>query len=214
MGMEMEQVDGVALAHGEDLATGTAPRRRRGGVLLWGAAALGAGVLALLVFTLLRPAGNNPLQVSNRPAPDFTMSLYGGGKLHLAALRGKTIVINFWWSQCIPCKEEAPILNRQWAYWKDKGVVFVGVDELDDPSSAAPRDFLKTYHVTYPNGWDPGYVDIEYGTTGQPETFIITPRGSIKYHYAMPFTKDATLARLIEAARSSSLTPVNRRVRP
>jgi cytochrome c biogenesis protein CcmG/thiol:disulfide interchange protein DsbE len=200
--MDMKQVDGVTLAQGEGVATGTAPRRRRGGLLLWGTAALGAGIVALLVITVLRPAGENPLQLTNRPAPDFTMSLYGGGKLHLAALRGKTVVINFWWSGCVPCQKEAPLLERQWRAWKNKNVVFVGVDEIDDPTTATPRNFLKKYGVTYPNGWDPGYVDVEYGTTGQPETFIITPRGSIKYHYAMPFTDDATLARLIEAARS------------
>src|ERR671928_123702 len=82
------------------------------------------------------------------------------------------------------------------------GVVFVGVDELDDPSTAVPRQFLKTYHVSYPNGWDPGDVDIQYGTTGQPETFFITPHGVIKSKYTMPFTDDRTLAALIQEARA------------
>ena len=94
------------------------------------------------------------------------------------------------------------MLERQWHAWKGKGVVFLGVDEQDDPSSGAPRDFLRTYHVTYPNGWDPGAVDIQYGTTGQPETFFITPQGLIKNKYALPFSSDAQLARLIQEARS------------
>jgi cytochrome c biogenesis protein CcmG/thiol:disulfide interchange protein DsbE len=164
-------------------------------------AVFASGFLALLVVTVLRPAEDNPMQVINRRAPDFTMSLYSGGKLHLAALRGKTVVLNFWWSGCVPCQQEAPILERQWRAWKDKGVVFVGVDEIDDPATATPRDFLRKYHVTYPNGWDPGDVDIAYGTTGQPETFFITPHGLIKSKYAMPFTDDRTLARLVAETR-------------
>src|SRR5919199_2228099 len=163
------------------MAAGGDTRRRRG-PLAWGAAVLAAAIVALLAAAVLRPAQDNPLVQINRAAPDFTMSLYGGGTLHLAALRGKTVVLNFWWSGCVPCQQEAPLLERQWRAWKDKGVVFVGVDEIDDPTTATPRNFLKKYGVTYPNGWDPGYVDVEYGTTGQPETFIITPRGSIKYH--------------------------------
>lgn len=159
-------------------------------------------LVALLVAAVLRPADNGGFVALNRPAPDFTMSLYNGGKVNLNSLRGKTVVVNFWWSNCPPCVQEAPVLERQWRAWQGKGVVFLGVDEQDDPASAAPRDFLRTYHVTYPNGWDPGAVDIQYGTTGQPETFFITPKGIIKNKYALPFTSDAQLAHLIQEARA------------
>jgi thiol-disulfide isomerase/thioredoxin len=183
------------------MAAGGDTRRRRG-PLAWGAAVLAAAIVALLAVAVLRPAQDNPLVQINRAAPDFTMSLYGGGTLHLSSLHGKTVVLNFWWSGCQPCVQEAPILERQWLAWKNKGVVFVGMDELDDPSTAAPRQFLQRYHVSYPNGWDPGDVDIQYGTTGQPETFFITPHCTIKTKYSMPFTDDSTLAALIQEARS------------
>ena len=201
----MKQVKGdwpaADRAQGDRVIAGGGVRRRRG-PLVWGTAVLAAAIVALLAAAVLRPADDNPLVKVNRAAPDFTMSLYNGGTLHLGSLRGKTVVLNFWWSGCDPCKQEAPILERQWRAWKNKGVVFVGVDELDDPSTAVPRQFLKTYHVSYPNGWDPGDVDIQYGTTGQPETFFITPHGVIKNKYAMPFTDDRTLAALIQEARS------------
>ena len=198
----MEQPDGVRAMQGDE-GTGAARRAgRRGGPLLWMSMALAAGLVALLVVAVLRPAEDSPLTALNRPAPDFTLSLYGGGKLRLADLRSKTVVVNFWWSGCEPCKEEAPILERQWRAWKDKGVVFVGVNEQDDPSSEAPRAFLKAHGVTYSTGPDPGYVDIQYGVTGQPETFFITPRGTITKRYAMPFSDDRTLARFIAEARA------------
>ena len=183
-----------------DVARTPAPRSR---LLFWGPAAAVAGLLALVTVSVLRPAQDNPLQTLNRPAPDFTLPLYGGGALHLAALRGKTVMINFWWSGCVPCQDEAPLLERQWRAWKDKGVVFIGIDEIDDPRSAAPRDFLRRYDITYPNVWDTSYIAIDYGTTGQPESFFITPRGVITTKYVQPFPDDQTLARLIGDARPS-----------
>ena len=176
---------------------------RRGRLLFWGPAAAVVGLLALVTVSVLRPAQDNPLQTLNRPAPDFTLPLYGGGALHLAALRGKTVMINFWWSGCVPCQDEAPLLERQWRAWKDKGVVFIGIDEIDDPHSAAPRDFLRRYDITYPNVWDTSYIAIDYGTTGQRESVFITPRGVIKTKYVQPFPDDQTLARVIGDARPS-----------
>lgn len=198
----MEIAHEVTPAPGAALDADAEPRRRRG-PLLWVPATCAAGLVALLVVAVLRPATTNPLQPLNRPAPDFTLPLYGGGALHLAALRGKAVMINFWWSGCVPCQEEAPLLERQWRAWKDKGVVFIGIDEIDDPVSATPRDFLRRYDITYPNVWDTSDIAIEYGTTGQPESFFVTPRGVIKIKYAQPFPDDQTLARLIREARAS-----------
>jgi cytochrome c biogenesis protein CcmG/thiol:disulfide interchange protein DsbE len=198
----MEQAKEAFVMPDGTITVGHLHGRGRSRPVAWLAMIAALAVVALLVAAVLRPATGSPLVAINRPAPDFTMSLYNGGKLHLAALRGKTVVLNFWWSGCEPCKQEAPILERQWQAWKDKGVVFIGVDEQDDPTTATPRAFLAKYGVTYPNGWDPGDVDIQYGTTGQPETFFITPRGTIKSRYAMPFPDDRTLARLVQEARS------------
>lgn len=197
----MEPLTDALGTHGEAPAA-QAPARPRRGLLFWLVAGALAALIALLLVAVLRPAQNNPLTSPNRPAQDFTMSLYNGGTLRLSALRGKTVVLNFWWSNCAPCVQEAALLQRQWLAWKNKDVVFVGIDELDDPHSAAPRQFLRTYHITYPNGWDPGDVSIQYGTTGQPETFVISPRGVIRSHYVLPFTDDRTLSNLIREARA------------
>src|SRR5258708_5707754 len=88
--------------------------RHRAGPYFWLPLAGVGGILALLVIAVMHPAQGSPLWRLHRPAPDFTMSLYGRGTLHLAALRGKTVVLNFWWSGCIPCQQEAPLLERQW----------------------------------------------------------------------------------------------------
>jgi len=177
--------------------TGT-PRRRRG-ALAWLPLAAALALLTLLAVAVLRPTADDPLSTHNRPATDFTMALYHGGTLDTRSLRGKTIVVNFWWSGCDPCKQEAALLEQSWRKWKNKGVVFVGVDEQDD---TMPAGFLRAYHVTYPNGKDPNYVNIEYGATGQPETVFISPRGIYTRKYASQFPDAATLDRLIAEARA------------
>jgi cytochrome c biogenesis protein CcmG, thiol:disulfide interchange protein DsbE len=162
---------------------------------------LGA-LIALLAFAVAKPSQDAANPTVKQAAPDFTMPLFSGGTLHLKSLRGKTVVLNFWASWCQPCVQEAPILERQWRAWKDKGVVFVGIDTGEDPHSDAVRQFLHQYNVTYPNGWDASAIDILYPTTGQPETFFITPRGMIVRHVALPFTDDQTLSRYIQEARA------------
>ncbi len=162
---------------------------------------LGA-LIAVLAIAVANPTQDSTATVPRQQAPDFTLPLFGGGTLHLNALRGKTVVLNFWASWCQPCVQEAPILERQWLAWKNKGVVFVGIDTGEDPHSDAVRQFLRQYNVTYPNGWDASALDIQYGTTGQPETFFITPKGMIARHVALPFTDDQTLSRYIQEARA------------
>lgn len=193
----MEQAQNIPVATTKSDSAGA---HRRRGPLLWLPLVGAAGLVALLAVAVLRPTQDDPLSAHNQPATDFSMSLYGGGTLNTRALRGKTLVINFWWSGCEPCKQEAPLLEQAWNKWKGKNVVFIGVDEQDD---TPPLDFLRRYGVTYPNGKDPNYVNIEYGATGQPETVFITPRGTYRDKYAMPFPDEATLDHLIEEARTS-----------
>ena len=97
------------------------------------------------------PAGNSPAQASY-PAPSFDFTLFDGNQLALSDLRGKAVVLNFWASWCPPCNEEARGLERALGGYKDRGVVFVGVDIQDTEEDA--RAFMKEFGITYPNGQD------------------------------------------------------------
>jgi cytochrome c biogenesis protein CcmG/thiol:disulfide interchange protein DsbE len=113
------------------------------------------------------------------PAPPFTRSLVNAdGKLSLASLRGKVVVLNFWQSYCAPCTHEAPTLaaaSKRWA--RNKDVVFVGVDVQDFRSKG--RKFLDRFGISYPNIADDGSLVGHYGVTGYPETFFIDRRGRV-----------------------------------
>ena len=119
------------------------------------------------------------------PAPDFDLTLFDGGHLSLTSLRGSPVVLNFWASWCIPCRDEAPVLERQWRAYSGRGVNFVGLDVWD--SEAEARSFLKEFHIDYPNGVDPqNAVHLRYGVTGIPETFFIRPDSTIAVHWIGP----------------------------
>ena len=93
-------------------------------------------------------------------------------------MRGKAVVLNFWASWCLPCKEETPRLEAAWKKWKPRGVVVVGLDANDFKSDA--RNFARRYGVTYPIVHDgPGRLLDDYGLTALPETFFIRPDGRL-----------------------------------
>src|SRR5258708_6838813 len=160
--------------------------RRRRIIIFTVISLVNVGLLAVLWIALLTPASNSHNNASSdpllgKPAPDFTLALLGkqpGKALHLADLKGKLIVINFWASWCDPCKQEAPLLQAQWQRAKAQGVVFIGIDFQDGQSPAL--SFVQQNDLTYTNVVDPnGSTGIDYGVTGVPETFFIDRNGVI-----------------------------------
>jgi cytochrome c biogenesis protein CcmG/thiol:disulfide interchange protein DsbE len=144
--------------------------------------ALVAALLALLVWKILHQDSGVAAQLGKgrRPvAPGFDLSrLDRSGKLSLASLRGKVVVLNFWASWCSPCKTEAPRLEAAWQRYRSQGVVVVGVDAQDFSGDA--RKFMRRHGLTYPNVHDgPGDVLPKYGVTGFPETFFVGRDGRV-----------------------------------
>lgn len=143
-----------------------------------GAQAMALALVAALLALLIWKVAHQP-SVPKGSAPDFTLPrLDREGHLRLEALRGKAVVLNFWASWCIPCKEEAPRLQAASRRWAAQGVVVVGIDSQDFRGDA--RRFVRRYGVTYPNVHDgAGKTRDSYGVTGLPETFFIDRRGKL-----------------------------------
>lgn len=162
------------------------------------------GVVALfVVFLGARLFSVNQTQPSSGPAPDFILNLYEGfdgglGKspIKLSDLRGKVVLINFWASWRIPCREEAPELEAAYQQFKDRGVVFLGVDWVDIEGDAL--NYLKSFNITYANGPDLGTkIGPLYHITGVPETYIVDQAGNIQFTKISP-VKRAELAVVFE----------------
>jgi cytochrome c biogenesis protein CcmG, thiol:disulfide interchange protein DsbE len=141
-----------------------------------------AALLALLVWKTVRDEGGaaEALSRGQQPvAPAWSLPrLEGGAPLSLASLRGKGVVLNFWASWCIPCKDEAPLLEQAWKEHRGDGLVVVGVNVEDFDADA--RRFMERYGLTYPNVEDEKKSLIgRYGVRGFPETFFVDRRGRL-----------------------------------
>ena len=165
---------------------------------------LGVGIAVLFVaFLAVRLFSVNQTQPSSGPAPDFTLNLYKGydgglGKspIKLSDLRGKVVLINFWASWCLPCREEAPELEAAYRQFKDRGVVFLGIDWVDIETDAL--NYLKSFNITYANGPDIGTkIGPAYHITGVPETYIVDQAGNIQFYKISP-VKRAELTAVFE----------------
>jgi cytochrome c biogenesis protein CcmG, thiol:disulfide interchange protein DsbE len=146
------------------------------------ALALVAGLFTLLVWKLAtQDEGAAPKlgRGETPPAPAFQLDrLDQPGKLSLASYRGRPVIINFWASWCIPCKEEAPLLESVWKQYRDRGLVVLGVDINDVRSEA--RRFARENEMSYPLAYDgPGETTTDYGLTGVPETFFVARNGKL-----------------------------------
>jgi cytochrome c biogenesis protein CcmG/thiol:disulfide interchange protein DsbE len=139
-----------------------------------------AGVAALLTVLVWRLTHRPSPPPIGGPAPAFSLDrLNGRGKMTLASLRGKTVVLNFWASWCDPCKREAPELEQLWRQYRGKGVVVIGVDSNDASSDA--RRFVAAHAITYPVVRDPnGLVAANrYDIAALPVTYVIDPEGRV-----------------------------------
>jgi cytochrome c biogenesis protein CcmG/thiol:disulfide interchange protein DsbE len=159
-----------------------------------------AGMLGLLVWRLTHQS--HPPRIG-APAPAFSAKRMGGGRVSLASLRGKPVVLNFWASWCSPCKGEAAKLQQAWQQYRKQGVVFVGVDYHDVTSDA--RTFLEHHGVTYPTVLDgSGMIGDRYGLTGVPETYFVNRQGRlVGEHVLGPITNPKWLAIFRDSIRAA-----------
>ncbi|HWC40449.1 MAG TPA: TlpA disulfide reductase family protein [Actinomycetota bacterium] len=100
----------------------------------------------------------------------------------LATLRGRVVVVNFWASWCVPCREEMPALQQASQAYAEAGrpVTVIGVDASDVRSEAAK--FLGEVGVTYPTVYDQqglrGGVAASWTVTALPQTWFVARDGS------------------------------------
>ena len=139
-----------------------------------------AGIAWLLAYGFTRDSRYIQSPLVAKDAPSFTLALFDGGTLALKDLRGKAVLVNFWASWCVPCRAEAGELESAWEKYKDRGVVFLGVNIQDKEEDA--RAFMKEFGITYLNGRDAsGKIAVDYGVWGIPETFFVDAQGRITY---------------------------------
>ena len=172
-----------------------------------------AGIAWLLAYGFTRDSRYIQSPLVAKDAPSFTLALFDGGTLALKDLRGKAVLVNFWASWCVPCRAEAGELESAWEKYKDRGVVFLGVNIQDKEEDA--RAFMKEFGITYLNGRDAsGKIAVDYGVWGIPETFFVDAQGRITYKHAgelrtptITSKLDAALRGIVSAEQGKSEYP-------
>src|SRR3989304_391725 len=171
-----------------------AKRRGWGSYVVWASL---LGLLALVALGLIRTQ-QGPVGVGER-APDFQLTTFDGDSIDTRDLQGQVILVNFWASWCKPCEQEARELEQAYQLYKDRGVVFLGVDYVDIEREALA--YLERFQITYPNGPDlRTRISQSFRTRGVPETYLIAADGRIDSVKIGPYGSLAEIEAAIESA--------------
>jgi cytochrome c biogenesis protein CcmG, thiol:disulfide interchange protein DsbE len=134
-------------------------------------------VIGLLAFGLL--SKGEAKIVVGEPVPDRELPVLGGsGQGSIADYRGRWVLVNLWASWCIPCRQEAPDLDRFARQYRKRSVSVLGINVQDNSDDAIA--FLRDYDVRYRQLRSIGDErSAAFGSTGVPENFLVNPRGRL-----------------------------------
>lgn len=118
-------------------------------------------------------------------APDATLLDLSNRQVDLKSLRGKIVLLNFWYVACEPCQYEMPALEKAYLAYADKGLVVVGINVSDDAQTIST--FIQRLGITYPILRDLGQrVALTYKLTATPTSFFLDRQGVIRYKQVGP----------------------------
>jgi cytochrome c biogenesis protein CcmG/thiol:disulfide interchange protein DsbE len=165
-------------------------------------------IIALFAFGFTRNPGEIPSPLPGRDAPAFDLAVFAPGEAALARpvgdtirlrdLAGKVLVLNFWASWCLACRDEHLVLSEAARLYAGRPAQFIGVLYNDRPASGV-RWIAEMGGQSYPSVTDQrSRTAIDYGLYGVPETFIVDPNGRIAYKHLGPISA-AVLRRWVDS---------------
>jgi len=150
------------------------------------------------------PAPHGTVQVG-KPAPGFTLTDLSGHTISLAALKGHPVLISFWATWCVPCRDELPLIRDEYLAHRQQGLSVVAIDYGDESS-----DTIRAYWTAMKLQPDPvldpdGQAARAYGvsvtlSTGLPVSVLVAKNGSVSSYEPYPLTQaflDPALAKVL-----------------
>jgi cytochrome c biogenesis protein CcmG, thiol:disulfide interchange protein DsbE len=139
-----------------------------------------------------------------QPAPEIDLTTLDGDRITLSSLRGQPVLINFWATWCLPCRDEFPLLASAYQEYADDGLEILGI--IHDDTAAAAREFADDMGATWPMlidaddvAWD------DYTGVAMPTSLFVDPEGVVRAFSLGGFSETgltAQLARILPAAAS------------
>ena len=178
--------------------------QRRGARMI--AIAIGS-VMAALLLVLVNASPNSSENADSpllgQPAPSIETTTLDNEQFNLARRKGSWVVLNFFNSTCVPCRNEHPQLLEfvaTEALVKDKAELYTVINDDNDESVAA---YFQTFGGDWPKLRDQnGSIAISFGIAKVPETWIIDPNGYVRLRIAGQLS-DGLLEEQLSALRSS-----------
>ena len=129
-----------------------------------------------------KPEEKQPRPVIDEPARDFTFPDLTGRNVTLSDFYGKKVVlVNVWATWCTGCRRELPTVQKLYEKFGGDDFEVLAVS-IDAAGAKAIVPFMKEYGLKFPALQDKtGSIQLLYGTTGVPETFIIDKHGKVSY---------------------------------
>lgn len=161
-------------------------------------------ILAGLSYGVLKGVGgeSTPGQPAVGDAPPFSIAAFDGSTFDLAQHSEGPVMVYFWASWCVPCRTEAPLIQRLWGEYEAKGYTFVGMNIWDTEADA--RKFARDFGLTFPVVRDPeNRVYLDYGVETLPMAFMIRPGLQVDRRYVGELQEGelrAMLDRLLESS--------------
>jgi thiol-disulfide isomerase/thioredoxin len=152
--------------------------------------------LVILVFFLSAVASAQ--ETAGVAPPQLVLEDMNARKRSLEEYRGRMVVLNFWATWCVPCREEMPLLGRVHAEYAERGVAVVGASADDASTQENIAPFLRELKLTFPIWRGATTGDMErFGLgTALPATAILDRDGSIAFRILGPLGEAELRARL------------------
>jgi cytochrome c biogenesis protein CcmG/thiol:disulfide interchange protein DsbE len=179
------------------------------------ATTLAVPVIALFAWGLSKDPGYIPSPLPGKDAPQFSLAVFAPGQpplnrvvgdsVRLGELRGQVVVLNFWASWCLACRDEHTTLSDVARRYAGRPVHFLGVLYNDQPA-AGVQWISEMGGQSYPSVNDPNArTAIDFGLYGVPETFFLDVDGRVAYKNTGPVT-DQLVSRIVDSLMAAGST--------
>jgi peroxiredoxin len=115
------------------------------------------------------------------PAPSFALKSSTGEHVSLASLKGKVVMVNFWATWCVPCRQEMPHLQALYERYESLGFELLAVN-VEKNNADGVRKWLEETPVTFPVLLDGNnQVSKLYKVQTMPSTVLIGRDGTMRF---------------------------------